>query len=68
MATNQTTSVTVGGGFLNLLTLAFIVLKLTHYIDWSWWWVLAPLWIPIALVIVLLVLLGMVSAFVRPQK
>jgi len=66
MATNQTASVTVGGGFLNLLTLAFIVLKLTHYIDWSWWWVLAPLWIPIALVIVLLVLLGMVSAFVRP--
>ena len=66
MSTNQTTSVTVGGGFLNLLTLAFIVLKLTHYIDWSWWWVLAPLWIPIALVIVLLVLLGIVSAFVRP--
>jgi len=65
MATNQTTSVTVGGGFLNLLTIAFIVLKLTHYIEWSWWWVLAPLWIPIALVIVLLVLLGMVFAFVR---
>lgn len=66
MSTNQTTSVIVGGGFLNLLTLTFIVLKLTHYIDWSWWWVLAPLWIPIALVIVLLVLLGIVSAFIKP--
>ena len=32
-------------GFLGLLTLVFIVLKLTHYIDWSWWWVLSPLWL-----------------------
>lgn len=36
-----------GIGFCSLLTIAFIVLKLTHYIDWSWWWVLAPLWISI---------------------
>ena len=32
-------------GFLWLLTLVFIVLKLTHYIDWSWLWVLSPLWL-----------------------
>ena len=32
-------------GFLGLLTLVFIVLKLTHYIDWSWLWVLSPLWL-----------------------
>ncbi len=31
--------------FLVLLTLAFMVLKLTHYIDWSWVWVLSPLWL-----------------------
>lgn len=31
--------------FLELLTLAFIVLKLTGYIDWSWWWVTSPFWI-----------------------
>ena len=31
-----------GIGFLGLLTIAFIVLKLTHYIDWSWWLVLLP--------------------------
>ena len=36
--------------FLQLLTIVFVVLKLTKYIDWSWWWVLAPLWIPVALV------------------
>lgn len=34
-----------GIGFVGLLTIAFIVLKLTDYIDWSWWWVLSPLWI-----------------------
>jgi phosphoglycerol transferase MdoB-like AlkP superfamily enzyme len=32
-------------GLASLLLVAFIVLKLTHYIDWSWWWVTAPLWI-----------------------
>ena len=32
-------------GFLGLLTLVFIVLKLTHYIDLSWVWVLSPLWL-----------------------
>jgi hypothetical protein len=34
-----------GIGFVGLLTIAFVVLKLTGYIDWSWWWILAPLWI-----------------------
>lgn len=38
-------------GFGTLLTIWFIGLKLTGYIDWSWWWVLSPIWIPIAIVI-----------------
>jgi len=40
-----------GVGFLGLLTILFIGLKMTDYIDWSWWWVLSPLWIPIAIVV-----------------
>lgn len=32
-------------GFTGLLALLFVALKLTDYIDWSWWWVLSPLWI-----------------------
>jgi len=40
--------------FTSLLTVAFIVLKLTNYINWSWLWVLSPLWIPLALVALLL--------------
>lgn len=38
-----------GVGFFGLLGLAFIVLKLTGYIEWSWWWVTAPLWMPTAI-------------------
>jgi hypothetical protein len=30
-------------GFSGWLTLVFIILKLTGYIDWSWWWVLSPI-------------------------
>ena len=40
--------------FLGLLTLLFIGLKLTGYITWSWIWVLAPLWIPISIALLLL--------------
>jgi hypothetical protein len=39
-----------GIGFGGLLTLIFIVLKLTGSINWSWWWVLSPILIPIAIV------------------
>jgi hypothetical protein len=41
---NKTVSVQVGPGFLGILTIVFITLKLTGYITWSWLWVLSPLW------------------------
>jgi hypothetical protein len=37
--------------FFPALTLVFIILKLTQQIDWSWWWVLSPLWLPLVLVL-----------------
>jgi len=40
-------------GVSGTLGLIFIVLKLTHNIDWSWWWVLAPIWIPAALMAII---------------
>jgi len=49
--------------FLVLLGVLFIGLKLTGYIDWSWLWVLAPLWIPLALVVAIL-LLFVIGSFV----
>lgn len=42
-----------GIGFGGLLTIVFIVLKLTGYISWSWWWVLSPIWIGFALFILI---------------
>lgn len=46
---NQTSS---GIGFFSLLTIVFIVLKLCNVIAWSWVWVLAPIWIPTAIIII----------------
>ena len=47
-----------------LLTISFIVLKITKNIDWSWWWVLSPLWIPI-LAGLGLILIGYLYAYIR---
>lgn len=44
-----------GLGFGPALAIAFIVLRLCGVIAWSWWWVLAPLWIPVALLLGILV-------------
>jgi hypothetical protein len=50
--------------FLDVLTIAFVVLKLCGVITWSWVWVLAPLWIPISLVLVILFIVWLVF-FIR---
>jgi hypothetical protein len=55
MSKNSSTSNRSGGiGFLGMLTILFIGLKLTGYIDWSWWWVLSPIWIPVVLIGIIL--------------
>ena len=43
-----------GIGFTGLLTITFIVLKLTHVINWSWVWVLSPIWITAGIVFVII--------------
>ena len=50
-----------GIGFVGLLTIVFITLKLCHVIDWSWWWVLAPLWITAAIIAVVMILVVIVA-------
>lgn len=45
-----------GIGFCGTLTIVFIVLRLTNVIDWDWWWVLAPLWVPLAIVLLVVVI------------
>ncbi len=48
-------SAQIGVGLNGLLFITFLVLKLTQVIDWSWWWITAPLWIPLALGIIVLI-------------
>jgi hypothetical protein len=43
-----------GLGLGTVLTIIFVVLKLTNHIDWSWWWVFSPLWIPLVLGVLVL--------------
>lgn len=58
----STGSSSKGIGFGGLLTIVFIVLKLTHVIDWRWIWVLSPLWIGIVLWIVIVIgIIGVIS-------
>ena len=51
--------------FINLLTVLFIGLKLTGHIDWSWWWVLSPLWLALVIIMVLAVLAVAIGATVK---
>ena len=67
METNIITTSSSGGiGFVGLLTITFIVLKLVGVIDWSWLWILSPIWISIGIVvgIILLILIGIVIYFI----
>jgi len=44
-----------GIGFVGLLTIVFITLKLLDKINWSWWWVLSPILVVIAIIILILI-------------
>lgn len=46
-----------GINFATLLFIVFLILKLTNVIDWSWWWVTAPLWIGFVIAIILLIII-----------
>ena len=47
-----------GIGITGLLTIVFVIAKITHYIDWSWWWVFSPLWISGSIDIILLLVVS----------
>ena len=50
-------------GFLDVLTLIFITLKLTDVINWSWWVVLSPIWIQLVLIIITVIILLILKYF-----
>lgn len=50
-------------GFMELLCLLFITLKLMGFIDWSWLWVLSPIWISMTLMAVITVIIVLVEKY-----
>lgn len=53
-------------GLPTILFLIFLILKLTDNIDWSWWWVTAPLWIPASIfcAVVVFILFIMLAIYI----
>jgi phosphoglycerol transferase MdoB-like AlkP superfamily enzyme len=61
----------INSGILTILFIVFLVLKLTGNIDWSWWWVTSPLWLPVAIlffVLSVLFIAGIIMFIVRGNK
>jgi len=58
---SSSSSSSSGIGFCGLLTILFVALKLLDKIDWSWWWVLAPLWMPITATLTVIMCLGLIA-------
>ena len=54
---SEKTSNSGGIGVLGLLGVLFVALKLTGFIDWSWWWVTLPFWGGIVLVLLIIALI-----------
>jgi hypothetical protein len=57
-----------GLSFGSILTLIFVVCKLLHYIDWSWWWVFAPILISAGLTFVILGIILLIAIIVAALK
>jgi hypothetical protein len=62
---NNGCTISLGGGFAGTLTIAFIVLKLVGVINWSWIWILSPLWISFILGLVILIIIVAAYALIR---
>lgn len=59
---------TSGLSFDLVLFLIFLVLKLTGFIDWSWWWIFAPLWIPVGVALLIVFIIGIVFIYKLPKS
>jgi hypothetical protein len=58
----------INSGILTMMFAVFVTLKLTGNIDWSWWWVTSPLWLPVAIlffVLGVLLMWGIIMLYSR---
>lgn len=61
----------VNSSILTIIFVVFLTLKLTGNIDWSWWWVTSPLWLPIILafgIIGIMLIAGILILLSRGNK
>ena len=61
----ETVVMSSGPGILSTLGIVFVVLKLVGTISWSWWWVLAPFWGPLALMFGIVIIVIILVMFLQ---
>lgn len=66
MSSNRNSS-SSGIGICGVLTIVFVVLKLVGVINWSWLWVLCPLWIDILLTVIVLIIIAIIDNNTRKK-
>ena len=59
----ENTSSGIGIGMI--LFIVFLVLKLANVIDWSWWWVTSPLWIPFVAAAIIIGVVGVIAIIIE---
>ena len=62
---NENKNVYNGIGFLGLLQVVFIALKVAKVIDWSWWLVFIPAWIDIGIFLIIVIIAIIVTIIVK---
>ena len=58
---NSNKGIGCGTALALMLTVAFVILKLCNVIDWSWWWVVSPIWIYFGVVIIITIIISLIS-------
>lgn len=54
-----------GIGFIGVLTIVFVALKLLHVINWAWWWILSPVWISFGVALILMIIVIFIGVLVQ---
>jgi hypothetical protein len=70
MSKEQTTTA-ISSSLTTILFIVLLVLKLTGNIDWSWWWVTSPLWLPVVIlfaIVSILLIAGVIMLYSRGNK
>lgn len=57
-----------GNGIVTTTLIVFVTLKLSGKVEWSWWWVLSPVWIPLSVALVSMGVLGLMFLFFSKKK